>query len=105
MAKVHLFSDLLVKIFLSLQDFLQGTTTGEDVSVFVFDVKNGGEKQLDIARLAVKRLKTLRHPSILAYLDSLEVGIVLYLLIVMVYSLYKDIICVFCCSRLTKWFT
>lgn len=72
--KVHLFSDLLVKIlFLSLQDFLQGTTTGEDVSVFVFDVKNGGEKQLDIARLAVKRLKTLRHPSILAYLDSLEV--------------------------------
>jgi len=76
-AEVHLFSDLLVKIFLSLQDFLQGTTTGEDVSVFVFDVKNGGEKQLDIARLAVKRLKTLRHPSILAYLDSLEVGIVL----------------------------
>lgn len=46
---------------------------GEDVSVFVFEVKNGGEHFLDIARTAVKRLKTLRHPSILAYLDSLEV--------------------------------
>jgi len=53
--------------------FIQGTTTGEDVSVFVFDIKNGGEQQLDIVRSSVKRLKTLRHPSILAYLDSLEV--------------------------------
>jgi SCY1-like protein 1 len=43
------------------------------VSVFVFDVKNGSETQLDVARTAVKRLKTLRHPSILTYLDSLEV--------------------------------
>jgi hypothetical protein len=43
------------------------------VSVFVFDVKNGSETQLDIAKTAVKRLKTLRHPSILTYLDSLEV--------------------------------
>lgn len=51
--------------------------TSEDVSVFVFDVKNGGEQQLDIARSAVKRLKMLRHPSILAYLDSLEVWIIL----------------------------
>lgn len=59
--------------FLSLQNVSQGTTAGEDVSVFVFDIKNGGEQQLDIARAAVKRLKTLRHPSILAYLDSLEV--------------------------------
>ncbi|EGI68827.1 PREDICTED: N-terminal kinase-like protein [Acromyrmex echinatior] len=57
----------------------KGTTTGEDVSVFVFDVKNGGEQQLDIARSAVKRLKTLRHPSILAYLDSLETDKMVYL--------------------------
>ncbi|XP_014480227.1 PREDICTED: N-terminal kinase-like protein [Dinoponera quadriceps] len=57
----------------------KGTTTGEDVSVFVFDVKNGGEPQLDIARSAVKRLKTLRHPSILAYLDSLETDKMVYL--------------------------
>ncbi|XP_032662625.1 N-terminal kinase-like protein [Odontomachus brunneus] len=57
----------------------KGTTAGEDVSVFVFDVKNGGEQQLDIARSAVKRLKTLRHPSILAYLDSLETDKMVYL--------------------------
>lgn len=55
---------------------MQGATSigDENVSVFVFQVKSGAEYQLDIARAAVKRLKTLRHPSILAYLDSLEVG-------------------------------
>ncbi|XP_024942016.1 N-terminal kinase-like protein isoform X2 [Cephus cinctus] len=57
----------------------KGATGGEDVSVFVFDVKNGGEFQLEIARSAVKRLKTLRHPSILAYLDSLETEKMVYL--------------------------
>ncbi|EZA60654.1 hypothetical protein DMN91_007485 [Ooceraea biroi] len=57
----------------------KGATSGEDVSVFVFDVKNGGEQQLEIARSAVKRLKTLRHPSILAYLDSLETDKMVYL--------------------------
>lgn len=53
--------------------FLQGSTGGEDVSVFVFECKTGNEHLLNIARSAVKRLKTLRHPSILAYLDSFEV--------------------------------
>ncbi|KAJ1529747.1 hypothetical protein ONE63_006497 [Megalurothrips usitatus] len=46
--------------------------TEEEVCVFVFDIKNGSETQLDVARSSVKRLKTLRHPSILTYLDSLE---------------------------------
>jgi len=41
--------------------------------MFVFDIKNGSETQFDVAKAAVKRLKTLRHPSILTYLDSLEV--------------------------------
>lgn len=41
--------------------------------MFVFECKSGNEHLLDVARSAVKRLKTLRHPSILAYLDSLEV--------------------------------
>jgi len=50
---------------------LQGT--GEEVSVFVFDIKSGSETQFDVAKTAIKRLKTLRHPSILTYLDSLEV--------------------------------
>jgi len=47
----------------------------EEVSVFIYDVKNGSDAQLEIARAALKRLKTLRHPSILTYLDSLEVCI------------------------------
>lgn len=67
----------------------KGTTTGEDVSVFVFDVKNGGEQQLDIVRSAVKRLKTLRHPSILAYLDSLETDKMVYLATERVEPLYN----------------
>lgn len=41
----------------------------------MFDIKNGSETQLDVARSSVKRLKTLRHPSILTYLDSLEVSV------------------------------
>ncbi|PSN48910.1 hypothetical protein C0J52_03481 [Blattella germanica] len=53
--------------------------SGEDVSVFVFDIKNSSETQFEIAKTAVKRLKTLRHPSILTYLDSLESEKVLYL--------------------------
>ncbi|XP_071453911.1 N-terminal kinase-like protein isoform X2 [Hetaerina americana] len=53
--------------------------TGEDVSVFVFDIRNGNETQFDVAKSAVKRLKSLRHPSILTYLDSLESDKVLYL--------------------------
>ncbi|XP_063221892.1 N-terminal kinase-like protein isoform X1 [Bacillus rossius redtenbacheri] len=51
----------------------------EDVSVFVFDVRNGSETQFEVAKAAVKRLKTLRHPSILTYLDSLESDKALYL--------------------------
>lgn len=53
--------------------------TNEEVSIFVYDIKSGSEAQLDIAKAAVKRLKTLRHPSILTYLDSLESEKVLYL--------------------------
>ncbi|XP_031353468.1 N-terminal kinase-like protein isoform X2 [Photinus pyralis] len=53
--------------------------TSEDVSVFMYDIKSGSETQLDIAKAAVKRLKTLRHPSVLTYLDSLESDKVLYL--------------------------
>ncbi|XP_030764684.1 N-terminal kinase-like protein isoform X2 [Sitophilus oryzae] len=51
----------------------------EEVSIFVYDIKSGSDAQLDIAKAAVKRLKTLRHPSILTYLDSLETEKVLYL--------------------------
>jgi len=45
------------------------------VTVFVYDIRNGNETQLEICKNAVKRLKTLRHPSILTYLESYEVNI------------------------------
>lgn len=51
---------------------------GDEVSVFVYDIKGGSETKLEIARAAVKKLKTLRHPSILQFLDSLETDKVLY---------------------------
>ncbi|KAK0164096.1 hypothetical protein PV328_002760 [Microctonus aethiopoides] len=57
----------------------KGASGSDDVSVFVFDIKSGGETQLEIARNAVKRLKTLRHPSILTYVDSLETDKIIYL--------------------------
>nr|CAH7725902.1 unnamed protein product [Callosobruchus chinensis] len=53
--------------------------SNEEVSVFVFDLKSNTEADLDIAKSAVKRLKTLRHPSVLTYIDSLESDKVLYL--------------------------
>lgn len=49
------------------------------MSIFVYDIKSGSETQLEVAKGAVKRLKTLRHPSVLTYLDSLESDKVLYL--------------------------
>ncbi|XP_064622073.1 N-terminal kinase-like protein [Lineus longissimus] len=47
-------------------------TTGEPVSVFVFDNKNGSESQIQLAKASFKRIKTLRHPNILTFLDGLE---------------------------------
>lgn len=46
---------------------------GDDVSIFLFNCHAGTENQLSMARNSVKRLKTLRHPSVLQYLDSHEV--------------------------------
>lgn len=53
--------------------------TNDDVSIFVYDIKNGTDVKLDIAKASIKRLKTLRHPSILQYLDSLETDKLLYI--------------------------
>ncbi|XP_075148764.1 N-terminal kinase-like protein yata isoform X2 [Haematobia irritans] len=52
--------------------------TQEEVSVFVFDLRSGSDAKCDLAKAALKRLKTLRHPSILQYLDSLETDKLLY---------------------------
>lgn len=52
--------------------------TNDEVSVFVYDIKNGSEAKFEIAKAFLKRLKTLRHPSILQFLDSLETDKSLY---------------------------
>lgn len=43
------------------------------MSVFVYDVAQGTEQETQLAKAAFKRMKTLRHPNILAYVDGLEV--------------------------------
>ncbi|KAK7104395.1 N-terminal kinase-like protein [Littorina saxatilis] len=52
--------------------------SGDAVSVFVFDVKSASESQVQTAKGAVKRLKTLRHPNILTFLDAVETDKVIY---------------------------
>ncbi|XP_042143577.1 N-terminal kinase-like protein [Ixodes scapularis] len=53
--------------------------SGQEVSIFVFELKGGNDVLLDTAKASVKRLKTLRHPNILQYIDSLETEKVVYL--------------------------
>nr|XP_006136658.1 N-terminal kinase-like protein [Pelodiscus sinensis] len=50
--------------------FLQ--TTGDLVSVFVYEIKPNSDEQTQVAKAAFKRFKTLRHPNILSYIDGLE---------------------------------
>ncbi|XP_070693538.1 N-terminal kinase-like protein [Pempheris klunzingeri] len=54
-------------------------TSGEPVTVFVYEVAQGTEQQTQLAKAAFKRMKTLRHPNILAYVDGLETEKSLYL--------------------------
>lgn len=53
--------------------------TGETVSVFIHDVKTSSEDKVQTAKLALRRLKTLRHPNILRYIDGFESETVIYL--------------------------
>ncbi|XP_070491007.1 N-terminal kinase-like protein isoform X2 [Chironomus tepperi] len=52
--------------------------TDEQVSIFAFEIKNGTESKLELAKASLKRIKTLRHPSILQFLDSFENDKVIY---------------------------
>lgn len=54
-------------------------TSGDPVSVFAFDVKNATSTQLQTAQSAFKRMRTLRHPNILPYIDGLETERVIYI--------------------------
>ena len=62
-----------------LHDGKAKSTTGQgDVSIFGFDVKASTETQLETARATVKRIKTLRHPNVITYIDSVENANVIY---------------------------
>ncbi|KAI6250187.1 putative inactive serine/threonine-protein kinase scy1 [Erysiphe necator] len=45
---------------------------GSKCSIFSFDINNN-KQSLPLARNAVKRLRTLRHPKIIKVLDTIEV--------------------------------
>ncbi|KAJ8308508.1 hypothetical protein KUTeg_013382 [Tegillarca granosa] len=53
--------------------------SGEPVSIFVFDVKGSSESQVQLAKAAFKRIKTLRHPNILTFVDGVETDKVIYI--------------------------
>lgn len=46
--------------------------TNEPLSIFRFDFKEANNPNVERAKQALKRIKTLRHPSILKYVDSSE---------------------------------
>jgi SCY1-like protein 1 len=46
--------------------------SGEAVSIFRFDIKEQNSSSVERAKQSLKRIKTLRHPSILKYVDSCE---------------------------------
>ncbi|XP_056383050.1 N-terminal kinase-like protein [Hyla sarda] len=54
-------------------------TGGDPVSVFTYEIHPGTEEQTQAAKSALKRIKTLRHPNILAYVDGLETDKCLYI--------------------------
>ncbi|KAG8438069.1 hypothetical protein GDO86_008670 [Hymenochirus boettgeri] len=54
-------------------------TGGDAVSVFTYEVRPGTEEQTQAAKTAIKRIKTLKHPNILSYVDGLETEKCLYI--------------------------
>ncbi|CAK8682654.1 unnamed protein product [Clavelina lepadiformis] len=54
-------------------------SNGQPVSVFMFDVTSHNETDRQTAQASVKRLKTLRHPNVLTFLDSLETDKCIYM--------------------------
>ncbi|KAE8607329.1 hypothetical protein XENTR_v10011137 [Xenopus tropicalis] len=54
-------------------------TGGDAVSVFTYEIRPGAEEQTQAAKTALKRIKTLKHPNILSYVDGLETDKCLYI--------------------------
>ncbi|XP_063800884.1 N-terminal kinase-like protein isoform X2 [Pseudophryne corroboree] len=51
----------------------------DPVSVFTYEIRPGADEQAQAAKSALKRIKTLRHPNILSYVDGLETDKCLYI--------------------------
>ena len=45
------------------------------VTIFAFQVRQGNESWLTIAKNGSKRMKIVRHPNVLTFIDGLEVHI------------------------------
>ncbi|KRX54487.1 N-terminal kinase-like protein [Trichinella sp. T9] len=54
-------------------------TTQEDVSIFCANLKDLGYLHAQKAAACLKKIKTLRHPSILLYLDSIQTDSLIYI--------------------------
>ncbi|KRZ59543.1 N-terminal kinase-like protein, partial [Trichinella nativa] len=54
-------------------------TTQEDVSIFCASLKDLGYLHAQKAAACLKKIKTLRHPSILLYLDSIQTDSLIYI--------------------------
>lgn len=52
--------------------------TNDDITIFIYDIKSGNDQKLELARSFVKRVKTLRHPGLLLFIDSVETDKVIY---------------------------
>ncbi|PIK61493.1 putative N-terminal kinase-like protein [Apostichopus japonicus] len=53
-------------------------SNGEAVSIFTIDLKTSRSEHIETAKAAHKRIKTLRHPNFLTYVDGLETENVIY---------------------------
>ena len=53
--------------------------SGESVTVWIYEIQPGREREVELVKASIKRLKTLRHPCVLTYLDSLETDKCVYL--------------------------
>ncbi|CDW52881.1 Pkinase and MAT1 domain containing protein [Trichuris trichiura] len=73
--KVDGWSDVQIFTLHSAKEKL----TGKDVSVFCADLKKLSPENILRAKACLRRIKTLRHPDILQYANSLETDSVIYI--------------------------
>lgn len=63
------------------------------MSIFRHEMKPGKEDLFEKAKSAAKRLRTLRHPNILTFVDSMEVCIKLVLNLLVLVMMMLLFIC------------